>query len=108
MAKMGILQYLDCYDQKEEHVGEHVGEALVQEPGGEPAIGLRAHEGPPASPPHYQKVPSQQPCVISVAPGRCLHTNTSKVKPASACAFLADMEQKGILGIYRFGDISAW
>lgn len=76
-AELRIAGHLDSYDQKQEHVGQHMSEALMQEPGGEPAVRLCAHEGPPAGPPHYQEVPSQQPCIVAVAPGRCLQCTTS-------------------------------
>ena len=59
-------------DKEEEHVGQHVGEALVQEPGGEPAVRLCTHERPPARAPHYQEVPSKQPGLAIIAPRHCL------------------------------------
>ena len=67
-------------DKEEEHVGQHVGEALVQEPGGEPAVRLCTHERPPARAPHYQEVPSKQPGLAIIAPRHCLTGQYARCK----------------------------
>ena len=63
---------LDGDDEEEQHVGQHVREGLVQEPGGEPAVGLRAHQRAPARAPHDQEVAVQQPGRPAIAPGHAL------------------------------------
>ena len=51
LSEQDMSACLPGNDEEEEHVGEHMREALVQEPGGEPAVGLSSHQGPPARPP---------------------------------------------------------
>ena len=66
------ISHLAGNDEEEEHVGEDMGEGLVQEPGSEPAIWLQPHQRTPPRPPNYQIIPSQQPWLAIIAPWNCL------------------------------------